>query len=130
MGVDSNSTRGRSDRLQLSVLLDASTVVSVRSAARARGMTIAALVERALEVELDGYVGVGPGGGARFADAGDGSGQAGGRDRVDDPVVPAVGRRVADWDSILTRGAAAKPAPSPDSEALVRVGRDPIEEIA
>lgn len=128
--MDSNSTRGRADRLQLSVLLDASTVVSVRSAARQRGMTIAAFVERALEVELDGYVAVGPGGGARAADAVDCAGPAYVGGGVDDPVVPAVGRGVADWNAILSRGAAAKPAPSPDSEALVRVGRDPLEEIA
>lgn len=120
--MDSNSTRSRSDRLQLSVLLDAGLVVGVRSAARQRGVTIASLVERALEVELDGYVGVGAGGGGGAAVQGGGVGGVGGRDRVDDLVSPDSGRRVTpDWESLLAVGR---------REKLVAAGRDPIEEIA
>lgn len=121
--VDSNCTRQRGDRLQLSVLLDASLVVSLRSAARSRGMTIAGLVERALEVELDGYVDVGAGGAAGAGVEGVGVRQVGGRDSVDGPVSPDVGRRVApDWDAILTVNARGPRVLVPD--------RDPIEDIA
>ena len=84
--VDSNATRQRADRAQLSVLLDASLVVSVRSAARSRGMTIAALVEKALEVELDGYVVSRSGGGAGVAADGGFVGADGGRGSVSGPV--------------------------------------------
>lgn len=103
--MDSNSTRARSDRLQLSVLLDAGLVVTLRSAARQRGVTIAALVERALEVELDGYVDAGARGAAGAGVEGAGVRQVGGRDRVAGPVKPAVDRVTPDWDAILAAGA-------------------------
>ena len=106
--VDSNATRKRPDRLQLSVLLDASLVVSLRSAARNRGMTIAALVEKALEVELDGYVDAGPGGSTGIAGEGAGVREVGGRDRVDGPVSPADKRVGPDWEAILSAGREAK----------------------
>jgi len=103
--VDSNSTRRRSDRLQLSVLLDAGLVVSLRSAARQRGVSIAALVEKALEVELDGYVDAGAGGGGGAADESGGVGSVAGRVGEHGPVSPDSGRRVtADWDAILAAG--------------------------
>lgn len=116
----------RPDRLQLSVLLDASLVVSLRSAARQRGMTIASLVERALEVELDGYVESAAGGGDGAAAQSGGVGGVGGRVGERGPVSPDSGRRVApDWDALLAAGRATK---TPAYSGVVV--RDPIEEIA
>lgn len=124
--MDSNTTRQRPDRAQLSVLLDASLVVNLRSAARARGMTIAALVEKALEVELDGYVDAGPGSSSGFGGESAGVREVGGRDRVAGSVSPDVGRSVApDWEAILAAGRASKTI----TPVLV-ADRDPIEEIA
>ena len=112
----------RLDRLQLSVLLDAGLVVEVRAAARSRGMTVAAFVERALEVGLRDGSGVGSAGGGGVAVQGGGERGVGGRGRVDDSVESAGGGGlVPDWDSILAAGRANK--------VLVGV-RDPIEEIA
>ena len=127
--MDSNTTRQRPDRAQLSVLLDASLVVNVRSAARARGMTIAALVEKALEVELDGYVDAGAGSSGGFGAEGSGVREVGGRDRVDGPVSPDVRRSVApDWEAILAAGREARVlVPSRDT---VSQEPDPLEEIA
>ncbi len=120
--VDSNVTRSRADRAQLSVLLDAGLVDAVRALARSRGVSIVSLVEKGLEVVVDGDVGVGSGGGARAAAGGSGAGQVGGRDRVDDAVEPVVGG--VDWDSLLQRGRDAKVQPVPN------IMLDPIEEIA
>ena len=108
------------------MLLDASLVVSLRSAARRRGMTIAALVERALEVELDGYVDASAGGGGGAAAQGSTVGGVGGRVGERGPVSPDSGRRVApDWDALLAAGRAHK---TPAYSGVVV--RDPIEEIA
>ena len=127
--MDSNATRKRLDRLQLSVLLDASLVVSLRSAARQRGMTIAALVERALEVELDGYVESGArGGGGAAVQSGD-ERSVSGRDSVNDPVIAAGGRVSPDWDAILAAGREARGAYTVVCDATSQV-RDPIEDIA
>lgn len=116
-------TRGRADRAQLSVTLDSHVVAQVRAAARSRGMTIAAFVERALEVELDGYVDVGAGGGGGVAVQGSGVGGVGGRVGEHDLVSPDDGRRVApDWDALLEDGRRQR--------MMVAAGRDPIEEIA
>jgi hypothetical protein len=108
------------------VLLDASLVVSLRSAARQRGMTIAALVERALEVELDGYVDASAGGGGGAAAQGGVVGGDGGRVSERGPVSPDSGRRVApDWDALLAAGKTTR--------MMVTAGaavRDPLEEIA
>ena len=105
------------------MLLDAGLVVSVRSAARQRGMTIAAFVERALEVELDGYVDTSPGGSAGASVEGVGVRPDGGRDRVAGSVSPDPGRRVApDWEALLVAGR--------DAKVMVAAGRDPLEEIA
>ena len=124
--MDSNSSRARADRAQLSVLLDAGLVAMVRSAARGRGMSIVAFVEGALEVALDGYVDVGAGGSVGFAEEGVGVRAERGRDRVYGVVSDAVGRGVTpDWDAIFAAGREAK--------AHVVVGSkvvDPIEEIA
>ena len=125
--MDSNATRMRLDRLQLSVLLDASLVVSVRSAARVRGMTIAAFVERALEVELDGYVDVGAGGAAGVGVEGVGVRPDGGRDRVDGPVSPDSGRLIPDWGAILAEG---RDAGVPVRETVSDVSDDWTMEIA
>ena len=127
--MDSNSTRSRSDRLQLSVLLDASLVVALRSAARQRGVTLASLVERALEVELDGYVDVGPGGGGGAAAQSGDERSDRGRDRVDGSVSPDDRRRVApDWDAILAAGRQGKVL-VPDRDTVSQA-LDPLEEIA
>ena len=127
--MDSNVTRSRRDRLQLSVLLDASLVVTLRSAARWRGMTIAALVEKALEVELDGYVDAGTGGGGGVAAQGSTVGSNGGRVGEHGPVSPDSGRRVApDWDALLAAGRSAKLSVGCDTVSHFQ--RDPIEEIA
>lgn len=123
--MDSNATRQRSDRAQLSVVLDASLVVNVRSAARSRGMTIAALVERALEVELDGYVESFAGGGDGAAVEGGGVGSVGGRSGERGSVSPDSRRAVApDWDAILAAGREKKIVP------VLVPDRDPIEDIA
>jgi len=113
----------------LSVLLDAGLVVNLRSAARQRGVTLASLVERALEVELDGYVDVGAGGGGGVAAQGSVERNVGGRDRVDGSVSPDSGRRVApDWDAILAEGRGARVL-TPDRDTVSQVP-DPLEEIA
>ena len=115
-------TRSRADRAQLSVTLDVHVVARSRAAARSRGMTLAAFVEKALEVELDGYVGVGPGGGGSVAAEGGDERSDRGRDRVNGSVSPNVGRRVApDWDALLAQGRESR---------MIMAGRDPIEEIA
>lgn len=119
--MDSNSTRGRSDRLQLSVLLDASLVVNVRSAARSRGMTIAAFVERALEVELDGYVESGAGGVERSSGESLGVRPDGGRVGESDLVSPDDRRGVTpDWGALLAAGRAAKHVPVRDTVSQVQ----------
>lgn len=124
--MDSNVTRSRGDRAQLSVLLDTSLVASVRSAARLRGMSIVAFVEDALEVALNGYVDAGARGSVGVAEEGVGVRAERGRDSVYGVVSVDVGGRVApDWDAIFDAGRAGK----------VRVPvsvleRDPIEEIA
>lgn len=119
--VDSNVSRARADRAQLSVLLDASLVALVRSAARERGMSIVAFVEFALEVALHGYVNVGAGGSVGSSVEGVGVRAERGGDRVYGSV-SAVDRRgvIPDWDAFLAAG----------REAKVSFRRDPIEEIA
>ena len=124
--MDSNSTRSRGDRAQLSVLLDASLVASVRSAARARGMSIVAFVESAMEVALDGYIDAGAGSAVGVAEESVGVRAVGGRDRFSGVVEPVAGGRVIpDWDAIFVAGRAGKV-----SVPVVVVERDPIEEIA
>lgn len=119
--MDSNVTRARADRAQLSVLLDAGLVAILRSAARERGMSIAGFVECALEVALDGYVDFGAGGSEGSSVEGVGVRQDGGRDRVYGVVSSSGGRGVTpDWDAIFAAG----------REAKVSFRRDPIEEIA
>ena len=115
-------TRSRADRALLSVTLDVNVVARSRAGARSRGMTLAAFVEKALEVELDGYVGVGPGSGGSVAAQGGDERNVGGRDRVNGSVSPDVGRRVApDWDALLAQGRESR---------MMVAARDPIEEIA
>lgn len=99
--MDSNVTRSRADRAQLSVLADAGLVAAVRAKARADGVTLVSLVERALEVMVDGYVDAGPGGSGGVGASGGGVRPVGGRGGVDDLVVPAVGGLVAGWDGTL-----------------------------
>lgn len=126
--MDSNVSRRRADRAQLSVLLDTSLVACVRSAARLRGVSIAAFVEGALEVALDGYVDVGAGGSVGVAEEGVGVRAECGRDRVYGVVSDASGRGVTpDWDAIFAAGREAKVAvAAPVAERVI----DPIEEIA
>lgn len=124
--MDSNVTRCRGDRAQLSVLLDTSLVASVRSAARARGMSIVAFVEDALEVALDGYIDAGTGSAVSVAKESGGLRQVGGRDRVPSVVEPVVaGRVIPDWDAIFAAGRSGKV-----SVPVPVVERDPIEDIA
>lgn len=126
--VDSNASRARVDRAQLSVLLDAGLVAMVRSAARGRGMSIVAFVEGALEVALDGYVDVGAGSSVGVAAEGVGVGAERGRDRVYGVVSDVAGRGVSpDWDAIFAAGREAKVSVAvPVAERVI----DPIEEIA
>ena len=120
--MDSNATRSRADRAQLSVLLDSGLVATLRSAARQRGMTIAALVEKALEVELDGYVEPGPGSGDSPATQSSVVRSNGGRLSEHGPISPDSRRRV-DWDAILS----AAQVKNQITQVLVK---DPLEEIA
>lgn len=126
--MDSNVSRRRADRAQLSVLLDTSLVACVRSAARLRGMSIVAFVEGALEVALDGYVDVGAGGSVGSSEESVGVRAERGRDRVYGVVSDASGRGVTpDWDAIFAAGREAKAAVvAPVAERVI----DPIEEIA
>lgn len=126
--MDSNSSRARDDRSQLSVLLDASLVALVRSAARERGMSIVAFVEFALEVALHGYVDVGAGGSVGSSVEGVGVRAERGGDSVYGAVSAADRRGVTpDWDAFLAAGRASKvSAVAPVAEWVV----DPIEEIA
>lgn len=126
--MDSNVSRRRADRAQLSVLLDTSLVACVRSAARLRGVSIAAFVEGALEVALDGYVDVGAGGSVGSSAESVGVRAERGRDRVYGVVSDASGRGVTpDWDAIFAAGREAKVAVvAPVAERVI----DPIEEIA
>ena len=124
--MDSNVTRSRGDRAQLSVLLDTSLVASVRSAARVRGMSIVAFVESALEVALDGYVDAGTGSAVGVAEESGGVRTERGRDRFSGVVNSVVGGRVIpDWDAIFAAGRSGKV-----SVSVPVVERDPIEEIA
>ena len=126
--MDSNSSRARDDRSQLSVLLDASLVALVRSAARERGVSIVAFVECALEVALHGYVDVGAGGSVGSSEESVGVRAKRGGDSVYGSV-SAVDRRgvIPDWDAFLAVGRASKVSSvAPVAEWVV----DPIEEIA
>jgi hypothetical protein len=126
--VDSNSTRSRADRAQLSVLLDAGLVAILRLAARERGMSIVAFVEGALEVALDGYVDVGAGGSVGSSEESVGVRAERGRDRVYGSVSAVDGRGVIpDWDAFFAAGRASKVSSvAPVAERVI----DPIEEIA
>ncbi len=121
--MDSNVTRSRADRAQLSVLADAGLVAAVRARAKADGVTLVSLVERALEVMLDGYVAVGSGGGVGSASGGGAGGQVVGRGGVSAAVGSASGG--VDWDAILAAGRGERVVLVPDV-----VDVDPIEEIA
>lgn len=114
-------SRRRSDRKQLTVLVDAGLAAAVRDVAVSRGMTLTALVEGALEVCVDGYVGVGPDGGGRVGAEGGRDGEVGGGGGGTG-VVAASGGGV-NWDSLLLTGKRERVA------AVPRVP-DPIEEIA
>lgn len=85
-------------------------------------MTIAALVEKALEVELDGYVDAGAGGRGSAATQSSIAGSNGGRVSEHGPVSPDSYRRV-DWDAILSAAQVKKQI----TQVLVK---DPLEEIA
>ena len=126
--MDSNSTRSRADRAQLSVLLDAGLVAILRLAARERGMSIVAFVEGALEVALDGYVDVGAGGSVGSSEESVGVRAERGRDRVYGSVSAVDGRGVIpDWDAFFAAGRASKVSSVvPVAERVI----DPIEEIA
>ena len=126
--MDSNSTRSRADRAQLSVLLDAGLVAILRLAARERGMSIVAFVEGALEVALDGYVDVGAGGSVGSSEESVGVRAERGRDSVYGSVSPVDGRGVIpDWDAFFAAGRASKVSSvAPVAERVI----DPIEEIA
>lgn len=126
--MDSNSTRSRADRAQLSVLLDAGLVAILRLAARERGMSIVAFVEGALEVALDGYVDVGAGGSVGSSEESVGVRAERGRDRVYGSVSAVDGRGVIpDWDAFFAAGRASKiSSVAPVAERVI----DPIEEIA
>jgi len=113
--------RRRSDRKQITVLVDAGLAAAVRDVALARGMTLTALVEGALEVCVDDYRGVGSDGGGGVAAEGgvvraDGGGGGG------TGVVSGAGGGV-NWDAVLLTGKRER-VPVPDRTP------DPIEEIA
>lgn len=126
--VDSNVSRRRADRAQLSVLLDTGLVANVRGAARGRGVSIAAFVEDALEVALHGYVDVRSVGSVGSSTEGVGVRAERGRDSVYGVVSPDSGRGVTpDWDAVFAAGRAAKVPVVVEPVARVI---DPIEEIA
>ena len=113
----------RRDKKQVSFVVDEGLWVAVKGAAAACGWSVTRFVTELLEREVGcGDVGVGPGGGARFAAGGAGAGEERGRDRVDDPVQSSSQR--VDWDALLQRGREAKVQPVPNMML------DPIEEIA
>lgn len=113
----------RRGRRQVSFVVDEGLWVAVKGVAAVRGWSVTRLITEVLEREVGcGDVGVGPGGGACVAEGGVGAGQVGGRDRVDDPVEPAVER--VDWDALIQRGRESRIQPVPNMVL------DPIEEIA
>lgn len=114
--MDSNVTRRRADRGQLSVLVDACLLGEVRVAAAARGWSLSGFVERALEVMVDDS-GIGPRGSGGVGASGADAGLLGGRVGVDGVVKSDVGRPEVDWDALLVKGRESR-------------FRDPIEEIA
>lgn len=125
----------RRDKRQVSFVVDEALWVAVKGAAAACGWSVTRFVTEILEREVGcGDVGVGPGGGARFAAGGAGSGEERGRDRVDDSVQSSVER--VDWDAILAAGVSRKAAaPWSVGEAVADSLQnpyrlDPIEEIA
>ncbi len=118
-------TRSRADRAQLSVLLDAGLVSAVRARAAAEGVSLVSLVERALEVSVDGYVVSGPGDRGGVASGGGGVGEVDQRGGVSSAVAASVGR--VDWDAVLARGRAER---VPVLASQSRVELDPIEDIA
>lgn len=127
-------SRRRSDRKQLTVLVDAGLAAAVRDVAVSRGMTLTALVEGALEVCVDGYVGVGPDGGGGVGAEGGRDGEVGGGGGGTG-VVAASGGGV-NWDRILAEGVSRRAAaPWSVAEAVAdsaanQYRLDPIEEIA
>lgn len=114
--MDSNVTRRRADRGQLSVLVDAVLLGEVRAAAVARGMSLSGFVERALEVMVDDS-GIGPRGAGGVGASGADAGLLGGRFGVNGVVQSDAGRAEVDWDALLVKGRESR-------------FRDPIEEIA
>lgn len=123
--ADSNRTRRRPDRAQLSVVLDSGLVLAVRACAGRRGVSVASLVESALEVMLDDGAESGSRGRGGAAEEGGGVGRVGGRDRVTDPVSHHAGG--VDWAGVLAAGRAAKTRTVSDSQSD---SPDPLEEIA
>ena len=121
--MDRNVSRRRPDRAQLSLVLDAGLVAAVRARARCEGVSIVSLVERALEVSVDGYVVSGPGDRGGVASGGGGVGEVDQRGGVSSAVAASVGR--VDWDVLLAQGRAGRV-----SVTAVPVVVDPIEEIA
>lgn len=113
--MDRNVSRRRSDRAQLSLVLDAGLVAAVRARAKSQGVTLVSLVERCLEVGLDGEFGVVAGGASRSSVEGVGVRQVGGRDSESASVESAGGG--VDWDALMLAG------------RMSRVS-DPIEDIA
>jgi len=139
--VDSNVTRRRADKGQLSVLLDVGLLDVVRRTARERGVTLSGLVEQALEVECHAGTGVGPGGGGGAAVQGGDSGHADGLVGQSPVVRDSFGRgelaaATPDWGSIFAAGREAKQAlvggrdvTSQTDNRVIKTG-DPLMEIA
>lgn len=103
------------------MLVDAGLAAAVRDVAVARGMTLTALVEGALEVCVDDYRGVVSGGGGGFVAEGGVVGQVG-AGGGGTGVVAASGGGV-NWDAVLLTG-------KRERVPVATHAPDPIEEIA
>lgn len=127
-------SRRRSDRKQITVLVDAGLAAAVRDIAIHRGMTLTALIEGALEVCVDGYAAIGPDGGGRFGEASGRDGSDGGGGSGTGVVAASNGG--VNWDQILAEGISKRAAaPWSVAEAVADSAvnpyrLDPIEEIA
>lgn len=116
-------SRRRSDRKQITALVDAGLAAAVREIAIVRGMTLTALIEGALEVCVDDYRGVGSAGGGGVVEEGRRVGQVGVGGGGSGVVADSRGR--VNWDQILAQGGKTVYRDSADPYRV-----DPIEDIA
>lgn len=118
----------RKSRAVLHCVVDAQVYVALKCLAGDQGRSVTDVVNEllALEVERNGYVGVGSGDREGPSEEGGVVGEVRGGGGGGSAVGGVAGRGV-DWDAIFAQGRSAKPVSS-GSVSVVEL--DPIEEIA